>query len=145
MTTSNSSNARPRGLTRDVGWEIGVSRTVAVPLAVAWSFLTSERGAAIWLGDGVRLPAAAGQTYRTAEGIAGEFRSYHEHDRIRLTWQPSDWDHDATLQLAMGGDDAKTMIRFHQERLASSEERERMRGHWRAVLDAIVAELAPAT
>lgn len=122
-----------------------MSKTIAVPIEVAWSFLTSDRGAAIWLGEGVSLPAAAGDTYRTSDGIEGEVRSFRDRDRVRLTWRPRDWDHEATLQLAVSGDASKTMLRFHQERLASAAERERMRDHWRAVLEALIAELTPAT
>jgi uncharacterized protein YndB with AHSA1/START domain len=38
---------RPTGLTRGVGWEIGVSRTVAFPLEEVWDFLTSPEGSAV--------------------------------------------------------------------------------------------------
>lgn len=150
MTTSNRSTApgpkqRPVGLTQDAGWQIGVSRTIHVPLEVTWAFLTSNEGVPLWLGDGVSLPAAAGDRYRTSDGIAGEFRSFREHDRVRLTWQPRDWDHEATLQLAVTGDATQTMIRFHQERLANAEERERMREHWRRVLDAVIEALTPSS
>ena len=144
MSTRHSSDVRPTGLTRDADWEIGVSRTVSAPLNAVWSLLTSERGVALWLGGGAALPRVAGSAYRTADGTTGEVRSYHEGDRVRLTWRPRDWDHDATLQIAVSGDEVKTTIRFHQERLASAEERERMRDHWRSMLDALIAELTPA-
>jgi hypothetical protein len=34
------------------------------------------------------------------------------------------------------------VIGFHQERLADASERERIRAHWKRVLDAIARELA---
>ena len=134
---------RPTGHTKGAGWEIGVSRTVAFPLEEVWDFLTSPEGAAVWLGAGVQRLDEPGQAYQTAAGTSGEIRSFHPHDRIRLTWQPPGWAHDSTVQVTVtsaGG--GRTMVRFHQERLADAAEREQQRAHWRAVLDAVVAALA---
>lgn len=129
------------GRTRDAGWEIGVSRTVAVPAARVWELLASAEGQAIWLGAGVSLPTEKGGTYETDDGTVGEVRSFRPLDRIRLTWRPPDWDHDATVQLAISPKGSKTTIRFHQERLADAAERERQRAHWSAVMDRVVAAL----
>jgi uncharacterized protein YndB with AHSA1/START domain len=132
---------RPTGLTRDVGWEIGVSRTVAFPVEEVWDFLTSPEGSAVWLGAGVqRLDEPRG--YETSAGTSGEIRSFRPLDRIRLTWQPPDWAHDSTVQVTVTSAGAgRTMVRFHQERLADANEREQQRAHWRTVLDAVVTAL----
>lgn len=130
----------PTGLTKDAGWQIGVSRTLAVPLEHAWDHLTGA-GTATWLGGRVRLPETAGEEVATPAGV-GELRSHRPLDRVRLTWRPTGWDHETTLQVAVTGRDGRTTIRFHQDRLADAEERERQRAHWRAVMDRIAAELA---
>jgi uncharacterized protein YndB with AHSA1/START domain len=133
---------RPTGLTRDAGWEIGVSRTVPFPLAEVWDFLTSPEGSTVWLGAGVHRLDGPSEAYETSAGIAGEIRSFRPHDRVRLTWRPPDWDHDSTVQFTVSGAGAgRTMLRFHQERLADADEREQQRAHWRAVLDAVIAGL----
>ena len=49
------------GQTKDAGFEIGVSKTVPHPREAVWELLTSEEGAALWLGDGVALPARRGE------------------------------------------------------------------------------------
>lgn len=126
----------PVGKTQDAGWEIGVSRTVDRPIEVVWRALTSGRGLSTWLGRGVQLPAEPGTPYRTTDGTTGEIRSFRPGDRVRLTWRGATWTHDTTVQVALspsatGG----TTIRFHQERLADSGERERQRAHWQNVLD----------
>lgn len=130
------------GRTKDAGWQIGVSRTVSHPVERVWDLLTSAKGTALWLGSGVTVDPEAGQGYETAEGTVGETRSHRFQDRIRLTWQPEDWDHETTVQAAVvaNGSD-RTMIRFHQERMASAEERERQRAHWRAVMDGVSGAL----
>ena len=134
----------PIGLTKDAGWQIGVSRTLDAPLAVVWRLLNSREGLDIWLGPGAVLPAENGATYETADGIRGELRSYRPDDRIRLTWQPASWKHDSTVQVAVTAKGARTTVRFHQERLADGLEREQQRSYWSSILDRLDAELAPA-
>lgn len=130
------------GRTKDAGWQIGVSRTIDHPIEQVWEFLTSAAGTALWLGHGVDVVPEKGSRYKTTDGTAGEFRSFHPHDRIRLTWQPAGWDHPTTVQVAVrpNGPD-RTMLRFHQERLADAEERAQQREHWREVMQSVVEAL----
>jgi uncharacterized protein YndB with AHSA1/START domain len=107
----------PVGKTKDAGWQIGVSITVGRPATEVWSRLTSPDGLAIWLGSGVELAGSAHQRYETSTGTTGEVRSHRPHDRIRLTWKPSDWDHDTTPQITLDDRGDRTGVRFHQERL----------------------------
>lgn len=131
----------PVGKTKDAGWEIGVSRTVPRPLAEVWDLLISPAGLAIWLGQGVDLPAGAGTGYETAAGTAGQIRSFRPLDRIRLTWRPDGWTHESTVQVALVDRGDRTRIVFHQDHLASSAERERQREHWQGVLGALLGLL----
>lgn len=62
-------------------------------------------------------------------------RSSRPLDRIRLTWRPDGWSYDTTLQVAFELTATGTLVRFHREDLADADERERMRDHWRDVLD----------
>ena len=140
MTTSRT-GTNTVGLTQDAGWEIGVSRTINAPLNAVWGYLTSPQGIDQWLGGGLTLPAEKGATYTTPDGTSGELRSFRPGDRIRLTWQPADWDHASTVQVAARASGEKTVLRFHQERLADASERERQRTHWTSVMQAIVNEL----
>jgi uncharacterized protein YndB with AHSA1/START domain len=127
---------REVGRTRDAGWEIGVSKTVDGPIVAVWDLITSPGGIAIWLGHGVTL--AKGEPYETTAGTHGETRSFHELDRIRLTWWPSGWSHDTTLQLTVrSAGERRTRIGIHQERLADAAERERQRQHWQGVINAL--------
>jgi uncharacterized protein YndB with AHSA1/START domain len=134
--------AHVTGQTQDVGFVIGVSRTLPHPVRAVWDLLTSPAGLAIWLGTDVELAPRRGAAYRTAEGTVGEVRSFHELDRIRLTWQPPDWSHSTTVQVRMRTAGSRTTLRFHQEWLADAQERERQRAHWSAVLDAVATALA---
>lgn len=127
--------SRPTGLTADVDWQIGVSRTLRHSPEEVRALLTSPHGIATWLGAGATLAEQKAASYGTAEGTTGEVRSFRPLDRIRLTWRPPDWSHEATLQVAISRSATGTLVRFHQEHLADAEERERMRAHWRGVLE----------
>ena len=135
-------SAPPVGKTKDAGWQIGVSRTVAHDLDAVWDFLLSSDGLGMWLGEGLEPPLVVGQEYRTADATCGEIRSLRPHDRIRLTWQPPGRSADATVQVAVTPAATGTTLRFHTERLADSTEREHMRAHWKSVADTIEAALA---
>jgi uncharacterized protein YndB with AHSA1/START domain len=133
------------GLTKDAGWQIGVSRTYPVAPERAWDVLVGE-GLPVWLGEGVVLSSdvAPGTPYRTAEGAAGELRSFRPLDRVRLTWRPAGSDHETTVQVVVrpSASGTGTSVRFHQERMKDEAERNAMRDHWREVLDRLEPVLA---
>ena len=56
----------PTGLTRDAGWQIGVSRTLPVDLATAWERLLAPAGLALWLGELTTGPLTVGAPFATA-------------------------------------------------------------------------------
>lgn len=126
------------GLTRNVGWQIGVSRTLPHPMPVVWDFISSPEGLALWLGPGAELTRQRGAPYRTATGVTGEVRGYRSQDRIRVTHGTT------TVQVAVSpaADGTRTTLRFHQEHLAGADEREQQRTHWQHVMDQVVTALA---
>jgi uncharacterized protein YndB with AHSA1/START domain len=126
------------GKTKDAGWEVGVRTTVAAPAPVVWAFLLGD-GLPLWLGN-TKLTLEKGSSYATDDDISGTILSYTEGLRIRLTWQPGEWNHDSTLQLTVREAATGTTVAFHQERLSGREERKIMLGHWKDV----VAELEAA-
>ncbi|HCT76996.1 MAG TPA: activator of Hsp90 ATPase 1 family protein [Micromonosporaceae bacterium] len=130
------------GQTKDAGWEIGVSKTLPYSVTEVWDFISSPAGVKLWLGEGANLKPQKGSHYKTSAGTEGKVRSFHKHDRMRLTWRPKGWDHDTTVQVAISPSGAKTVLRFHQEWLADSAERERQRDHWRSVMSAVADALA---
>lgn len=130
---------RPVGLTQDVGWEVGASKTVPLSLEAAWDLMVSPDGVAIWLGEGVRLPLEKGARYETADGTTGEIRSVRPRDRVRLTWRPVDREQEATLQFALTETPTGCAIGFHAEHLTSAEDREIVREQLRDVLERLAS------
>lgn len=128
---------RPVGHTKSQGWEIGVRRTFPVTPAKAWETLMSPPGLALWLGDKTPLKLQKGQPYKTQSGTVGEIRSYTEGSLIRMTWEPSEWDFASTLQIRVLPAKTGATISIHHERMHNSDQREAMRQHWTAVIEAI--------
>ena len=130
------------GQTSAGGFQVGVQKTLAIPAGRAWDLLTGEAGRAIWLGETEDLKFRKGERYVTADGAWGEVRSVAPEERVRLTWCTPDLAGPSTLQVTLVPSGDRTSFRFHQERLSSLEERERMRDHWREALDRLTEAAA---
>lgn len=131
------------GQTKDVGFEIGVSKTVPVSKEQAWDFLFSEEGSAIWLGETNWSDFEVNKTYRTTDGIEGLIRVFKPMSHIRLTWKLHDWDNFSTLQIRVMDAKGKARISFHQEKLAGPEQRTEMKNYWDGVMALIIDQLNP--
>ncbi|GAA0393821.1 SRPBCC domain-containing protein [Streptomyces luteireticuli] len=134
---------RPTGLTQDAGFQIGVSRTLPVPPAEVWRFLTSPEGLALWLGGGADIGTERGSSYTTADGTTGEVRGFREGARLRLTHRPSGAVAETTVQVTVTPRGEGAMLRFHQERLPDAAARAERREHWHAAMETVVNSLAP--
>lgn len=131
------------GLTRDAGYQIGVSRTLPLPASAVWDFMAGPEGLALWLGPGVEIDLRRGGAYRTADGAGGEIRGYREGERLRATRRGPDGA-ESTVQFTVSARGDRTVLTFHQERLGGPEERTARRGHWKAAMAAVEAALLPA-
>lgn len=122
------------GQTSAGGFQIGVQMTLPASTDEAWDVMMEGPGRDLWLGTADGIEFRKGERYRTSEGASGEVRSVAPGERVRLTWASPALAHPSTLQVTILPSGEKASVRFHQERLSSLEERERMRKHWRGVL-----------
>lgn len=129
------------GKTKDAGWEVGVRDTVPGALPEVWEYLVGP-GLQLWLGDIDILPTEKGAEYVTRDGVRGTIRSFTPDFRVRLSWHPSDWPHDTTLQLTVKEAVTGTTVGIHHEKLADREERRMMLAHWKNVMAGIRKALA---
>lgn len=134
---------RPTGLTKDVGFQIGVRRTLPVRLEDAWRLLTSSTGVKLWLGATSGLSFAKGSKYQLADGSVGEVRVYTPGSHLRITWHPPGWPKASTIQLRTIPKGERTVVAFHQEHLPGAREREERRAHYTAVLDELERITSP--
>ncbi len=125
----------PVGKTKDVGWQIGVRRTLPIDCTQAWDLITSPKGIEIWLGSDTNLELSEGEVYHLGDGTSGEIRVFHPYSHLRMTWHPVDWASPSTMQIRIIPHDEKTVIAFHQEHLPGPEAREERHAFFTLALD----------
>jgi len=129
------------GETADVGFQVGVQRSVTATVTQVWELITSRPE--LWLGEGVSVTFVRGEQYEVspaggAPAASGEVRVVKPGDRLRMTWQPDGWQAPAILQLALSqSGSGKTAIHAHLEKLPDADTREAMRKRWREALERI--------
>jgi uncharacterized protein YndB with AHSA1/START domain len=133
----------PVGLTKDVGFQIGVRRSLPLSKEEAWDFLTSREGLKLWIGDLESLPMQAGSVFHSKEGVTGKLRVVKFQEKLRLSWKREEWDNPSALQIyLLASDTKKTTIAFHQDKLDDLYMRQVMKDHWEHVLNVIAHRYA---
>lgn len=130
---------RPVGKTKDVGFQVGVRRTVPIDYREAWQLVTSGDGLQAWLGDAPPLAFEEGETYELGDGATGEIRVFAPESHVRLTWQPGDWPRPSTIQVRVIDKGDRSVIAFHQEHLPDTDARENRKAHFKDALEALKA------
>lgn len=128
------------GQTQDVGFQFGIRRTFPIPIEDAWNFMFSKKGLSIWLGtfNGLKTKVK----FITKEGIEGLFRVFEPLSHIRLNWKKQEWDNMSTLQVRFIGNEEKTTISFHQEKLLNSKQRDEVKQYWNKIIERLLQELS---
>lgn len=126
---------RPRGLTRDAGWQIGVRRTLPLSRDAMWALVTSPDGLRCWLGELPGLVVEPNTAYRLPDGIGGTFTVVVPGSHLRLTWQPPAWPRPSIIQVRVIPQAERTVVAFHQEQLPDETAREARRASFAAALD----------
>jgi uncharacterized protein YndB with AHSA1/START domain len=126
---------REVGKTNDVGYQIGVRRTVNVSQEEAWELLTSPGGIRLWLGSTGPINLTKGSAYEMEDGTSGELRIFKANSHLRITWEPPGWPRSSTIQIRVIPKDKRSVVAFHQERIPGPKEREERRAFFRNVLD----------
>ncbi len=133
------------GETADVGYQIGVRRTVPASVEQSWDLLTSREGVALWIGPmAAPLPIEANIEFQAANGVEGKLRIVKPPVQLRLAWRRPEWRTASTLQIRVlpAASPDRSTISFHQEKLANGLLREEMKRHWEAVIAALADRLA---
>src|SRR5690606_35499435 len=119
---------RVEGQTAEAGFEIGVSRTVPLPVDEAWRRLTAPDCVRAWPGGGPSLRFEVGEAYRLADGTTGEVRVAVAGDRLRVTRRPDGWPRVSTIQLRVTPKGGKTVVAFHTRSTCPAPRSERRGG-----------------
>lgn len=127
------------GKTADVGYQIGVRRTLPSGEEALWSLLLSPEGMTAWLGGAIELEDGA--RYTLDNGTTGQVRVYKPWSHIRLTWRPQGWARPSTVQVRVLAASRGSTLSFHQEHLADGAARATMKAHWEGVIERLAGML----
>ncbi len=128
------------GKTKDVGFQFGIRKTFPVSSEKVWDFLFSENGLKIWLGN-LKNELEIKKEYETENGITGLVRVFKANSHIRLNWKPTHWKNTSTVQIRVIGNQTKTTIAIHQEKLLNAEQRAEMKAYWSVIMNKIGTEI----
>ena len=132
------------GKTKDVGFQFGIRKTFSVSTEKVWDFLFSENGLKIWLGK-LKNELEIEKEYETENGITGLVRVFKVNSHIRLNWKPKHWDNISTIQIRVVGNQEKTTIVIHQEKLLNFEQRMEMKEYWTKIMNEITNKMNNAS
>jgi hypothetical protein len=146
---------RVLGQTQDGLFQIGVSKTVTAPAGKVWNLLQSAAGISLLISNPdaelpSKHPPAIPASLKELEALDGESDSgirvetttFKAGSHVRIRWQRSGWPSHSILQIRLTPkSETKTTLSFHQEKLPSRDDRDKMQGHWRRVAEQI-AEMA---
>lgn len=128
------------GKTKDVGWQFGLRKTFPLSQEYVWDFMFSEQGLKIWLGK-LDTELEIKKTYKTKNGISGFVRVFKPYSHIRMNWKKQNWDNLSTVQVRVIGNNEKSTVSFHQEKLLNNEQREEMKVYWNEVMNKIADKI----
>ena len=115
--------SRTAGQTRDVGFQVGARRALAVAPARAWEFLVSPEGATTWLGDTGAAALAAGARLALANGGSAQITVFEPGSHLRMRWQPGGWPRDSIIEVRVIPSGKGDTVACDQEDMSGPAER----------------------
>ena len=128
------------GQTKDAGFQFGIRKTFPVSIEKVWDFLFSKKGLKIWLGN-LKNELEIKKEYETENGISGLIRVFKAYSHIRLNWKRKTWENMSTVQIRVIGNEDKTTIAIHQEKLLNAGQRNEMKGYWSKIMKTLIDEM----
>jgi uncharacterized protein YndB with AHSA1/START domain len=122
-------------------FQVSVSRTLEVPVSVAWSALADEATLRRWWGRSAKLDLREGGDFVHGGGGRGEVRRVVPGQRIRLWWQGSSGKSVVEIRFEPRGRSRSCVVIQHSG-LRQEEEMERFRRQWGEALDCLRDALA---
>jgi uncharacterized protein YndB with AHSA1/START domain len=129
---------------KHAGYQVGVRRTIDLPMEECWQLITLIEGVKVWLGEIEIANWEAKERYRLPYGTRGKIRVYAPPSHLRLTWQAAGWSGPSTIQLRVVPKGTKSVIALHQENLPGPAERAELKGDFLRIFDQLL-NLPPLT
>jgi activator of HSP90 ATPase len=129
---------RVPGQTLKGDYSVTSTKAFAIDAKSLWKLVSSAKGIDIWLQPLSSFSLRPKSQYEVAGGIFGEVRTMKAPQRIRMTWQDSDWEKPTTLQINVYPKKGKSMLVIQHEHLKTASLKEEMRKRWRRALEKLL-------
>jgi activator of HSP90 ATPase len=130
------------GLTQNFGFQYSITRTYAVSTDAAWDFLLSESGISVWLGTINKNDFELHHPFTTAEGIEGKITIFRADSHLRLSWKPSHWLNNSSIEIRVFNVKGRAKIGLLQTRMIDVQQREEVKAYWMKIMQEIGLNLA---
>jgi activator of HSP90 ATPase len=134
--------AKVVGLTKNVGFQFSITKTCAVSVDMAWDFLLSESGIAMWLGDIHFNDFEWGNPLTTKAGIEAKITIFKADSHLRLAWKPKHWDNNSFIEIRVLTNKGRAKLGLLHTHMTSIEQREEVKTYWTKIMHEISLKLA---
>ncbi len=132
---------RQEGQSLKGDYSLTATKSMSITVEKLWRFVTSREGTQVWLKPLSPFSLRVGAEYECEGGIFGRVRTLKAPERVRLSWQDTDWPKPTMMAVMLiprpGG---KAVFVIQHDGFTSPALRETMRLHWKTA----IAELAAA-
>ncbi len=129
------------GLTKNVGFQFSITKTCPVSPDVAWDFLLSESGIAIWLGDIDFDDFELHKPLITKTGIEAKITIFRADSHIRLAWKPAHWLNNSFIEIRVLTNKGRAKLGLLHTHMMSVGQREEVKAYWNKIVQNMAAEL----
>jgi hypothetical protein len=126
---------------KDLGYQVSVSKTFGVSTQAMWEFLLSDHGLEVWLGKISSGAFDLMQEFVTQDGTQGMLRVFVPDCHVRYKWKPSTFEKPSTVELRVVNAKGKAKVIFHHTGFYQKEQQEILRTYWKNVISRMTTAL----
>jgi hypothetical protein len=107
-----------------------------------WSYILSEEGIRVWLGEIDIDDFEIQKQLVTKEGIEVKLTVLKLDCHLRFKWRPSHFDRPSTVELRVTSSSGRAKVIFHHTGFYILAQVEELRSYWKGVISKMMVDLA---
>lgn len=128
------------------GFEVNVSRTIAVPRETAWQAFAETKHLSKWFTSKAKQSFRVGGRYSNGDGDGGVFLAIIAPRRLRFTWEQAKHAPGSVVEVTIAEkNDGRCVVQLTHSRLASKVEVADLKQGWSWAMDSLKAYLETGT
>lgn len=123
-------------------YTVTVTKTFPVEQKKLWKELISPDGQAIWLSPLSPFEIKPKNTFEIRGGIFGGVRTMKAPERLRMSWQDTEWPKPTILNVhVLPRPDKKCLLVFSHDSIKDPRTKEKLRLHWKTAATQLLAHI----